>query len=189
MTTVAFLGVVRSSSLVSGAGGVVSVSVLDVMERAAAGSSTVVEGEDSAAESLLVVTHPVLVSVLDVGPATVPSSLEQVLSIVLGGSPSAAVDVLRPEVERLNVASLSPGPVDICVDTAATVVNGCVTVAWGSVDVAVRTEGGLYVLNNLIDQVKPCVFFKKFIWLCFSRFLLIVMITDVFVSLIRDLLR
>ena len=165
-------------------------SVLDEVERAAAGSSTVVEGEDSAAESLLVVTHPVLVSVLDVVSAAVPSSLDQVLSIVLGGSPSAAVDALGLEVERLNVASLSPGPVDICVDTAATVVvDACVTAALGPGDVAVWTEGGLYVLNNIIDHVKPCVFCKIFIWLCFSPFPLIVMITDVFVSLIRDLLR
>ena len=43
-------------------------------------------------------------------------------------------------------------------ELAITVVDGCVAVAAGPVDVAVQTEGGLYVLIELIDYVKHCVF-------------------------------
>ena len=52
VTTVVFFGLVRPFSLSSGAGCAVSVSVLDNVERAVAGSSTVVQGEDTASESL-----------------------------------------------------------------------------------------------------------------------------------------
>ena len=113
VTNVVFPGVVRPSSLVSGSGGVVSASVLDKVKRAAAGSSTVVEGEDSASEVLLLVTRSVVESVLDVGLAAVPSSMEQVSSIVVGGSLSEAAKALRPKVERLKFASLSAGPLDV----------------------------------------------------------------------------
>ena len=82
---------VRPWSLVSGAGGIVSASVLDEVDRTAAGSSTAVEGEDSASEVLPLVTLSVVVSVLDVGSAAVLASVEQVSSIVVGGSSSAAV--------------------------------------------------------------------------------------------------
>ena len=68
LTTVVFLGVVVQSSLASRAGGVIIASFLDEVERTAAGSSTVVEGEDSASESLSVVTRSVVELVLDVGP-------------------------------------------------------------------------------------------------------------------------
>ena len=161
MTTVVFPVVVRPSHLISSADGVVSASVLDDVERAAVWSSIVNEGENSASESVSVVTRSVVESVLEVGPAAVPSSVEQVSSIVVGRFPSAPADALGLEVKRLSVAFLSPGPVDICVETA---VDGCVTVAAGPVDVAVQIEGGLYVLIELIDHVKHCVFCKNVIW-------------------------
>ena len=129
-------------------------SVLDEVEGAAAGSSTVVEGEDSASQALSLMTRSVVESVVDVGPAAVPLSLEQVSFVVVGGSPPAAVDALEPEVDRLSVASFSPGHVDICAETAANVVNVCVSVAAGPVDVTVQTEDGFYVLNELLDHVK-----------------------------------
>ena len=190
LMTVVFLGVVRPSCLISGAGGVVIASVVDEVERAAAGSSTVVEGEDSASESLSLVTRSVVESVLDVGTAAVQLSVEQVSSVAVAGSPSVAVDALGPEVERLSVASLSPGPVDICVETAATVVDGSVFVAAGPVDVTVQTDGGLYVLYEILDHVKYCVFCKIFSWLWFIFFFLCLSVrTDAFLSLVRDLLQ
>ena len=99
VATLVFPEVVRPSSLVSAAGGVVSASVLDQVERAAAGYSTVVEVEGSASESLSVVTRSVVKSVMYVRPAVVPSSKEPVLFVVVGGSSSAAVHALGPEVE------------------------------------------------------------------------------------------
>ena len=99
VTAVVFPGVVRPSSLASVAGGILSASVLNDVDGAAAGFSMVVKGEDSASESLSLVTGSVVESVLDVGPVAVPSSVEQRSSVVVGGSPSAAVDALVTEVE------------------------------------------------------------------------------------------
>ena len=48
MVVCCFSGVVRPSSLLSGAGGAVGASLPDDVERAVAGSSIVVEGENSA---------------------------------------------------------------------------------------------------------------------------------------------
>ena len=165
VTTVVFLGVVWPSGLLSGAGGVISALLPDDVEEAVAGSSTVVEGEASASESLSVVTPSVVESVLDVAPAAVPSSVEQMSSVVVGVSPSAGVHALGPEVERLNVASLAPGPVDVCMGTAAIVVDDCITAAVGPIDVAVQTEGGLCVFNEHIDHVKDCVLCNTLGWL------------------------
>ena len=81
-------------------------------------------------------------SVLDLKPAAVPSAVAQV-SCVLDG-----VFLLRlwmlwgSEVERLGVASLYPGPVDVYVGTTATVLNDCIPTAAGPVDVAKETEVG-----------------------------------------------
>ena len=117
-----FSGVVRPSSLVSDAGGVVSVSVLDEVDRVAAGSSTVFEGDGSASEVLWLVTRSLVESFLDVRPPPpVPPSVSPVVD---SRSPSSVVDALGPEFGQLSVASLSPGPVDICLETAATVVDG-----------------------------------------------------------------
>ena len=158
VTTVVFPGAVRPYIPVSGDDGVVSASVLHEVGRAAAGSSTVVEVETSASEALSVVTHSVVESVVDVGPPAVQSPVEQLTSVVAGRSHSAVVDALGPEFEQLSVASLSPGPVDICVDTAATAVGACVSFAAGRVVLADRTESRFYVLNEVIGHVKPCMF-------------------------------
>ena len=146
----------RYLSLVTDAGGVVNASVLVEVERA----STVVQGEDSASKVLSLVTRSVVESVLNVRPAAVPMSVEQLSSVVVSGSPFAAVDTLGPEVEQLSVVTLSPGPVDICVETAATAADGCVIVAAGPIHVSVQTDGGLHVLIKLIDRVKHCVLCK-----------------------------
>ena len=127
----------RPYSPVSSVAGFVSASVLNNAERVAARSSTVVEGEDSASEALSMVTCCILDSLLDVGPAAVSSSVEPVSSVVIGGSPSATVDALGPIVDGLGVDSLSPGLVDNCLETAATVVVGCVTAAAVPLDGAV----------------------------------------------------
>ena len=82
------------------------------------------------------------------------------VTVEIGGSLSAAVDALGLKVERLSVAILSPGPVDICVETAATVVDGYVTAAARPVDLAVQTEGGLFVRIEFIDHVEHCVICK-----------------------------
>ena len=60
--------------------------------------------------------------------------MKQVSSVVFGWSPFEAVDSLGPKVERLSVAFLSTGPVNISVETAAPVVDSCVTVAADPVD-------------------------------------------------------
>ena len=142
VATVVFIGVVLASSLLSGAGGVASASLLHDVERALTGSSTFFEGEHSAPESFSVVTRSVVESALGEEPAGVSSSVEQVLSVVAGGSLPEDVNVLGPKVERLIVASSSPEPVRVCVRITATVVEDGVTVAACPVDVAVQTEGG-----------------------------------------------
>ena len=58
------------------------------------------------------------------------------------------------------MASLSPGPVDICLETTATVAGNCVAVAAGPDDFPVQIEGGSYVLFELI--VKHFVFCTLF---------------------------
>ena len=157
VTTVVFSGLVRPSSLLSGDGGVVSASLLDDLVRAVAGSSTAVVGEHSTSESLSMVTRSVAEPVLYVEPAGVPSSVDLLPSSVVALSHLAAADILGPAVWRLSVASSSPGPVDICVGTAATVVDDCIAPASGQVDSAVQIEAWLCVLSALIEPVKFCV--------------------------------
>ena len=79
------------------------------------------------------------------------------------GLPLRLLLLRGPEVERLRVPFLSPGPADICVETAATAVDGCVIVAAGPVDVVVQTEAGFLCLTELIDHVKHCVFCASFL--------------------------
>ena len=52
---------------------------------------------------------------------------------------------------------LYPESVDICVVTIDNVDEGDGTTSAGPVDVGARTEGGLFVLNELIDHLKPCL--------------------------------
>ena len=72
LTTVVFPGVFRPTNPFFAAGGAISASFPHDMERTVAGSSNVAQGEDSASESLSVVTRSVVQSVLDVGSAGVP---------------------------------------------------------------------------------------------------------------------
>ena len=152
-------------------------------------SSTVVESQNSASEELSAVTRSVVESMLDVEPAYMPSSLEQMSSVVNAGSPAATVDALGPEVERLSATFLSSKSADICVETVTTVEDGCVTVAAGPVVVAVQTEGGLCSLNELIDHVKHCVFCKLLRSLVLVIFPCFEWKQMFFVSLIRDFLQ
>ena len=136
MLSLAFCG----HPFISGAGGAVSASLLDDVERAVFGSSTIVGGKGSAPESIPVVTHSVVVSVLDVEPAGVSWSADRVPSVVFDVSLSVGVDAVGSKVERLCDASSSLEPVDVCIRTTATVPKDGVTAAAGAVDVAVRTE-------------------------------------------------
>ena len=87
-------------------------------------------------------------SVLDVESNGVQSSVERVPSVLIGGSLSADVDALGPEVERLSVVSSSPAAEGVSVGTTTTVFDDGVTVAAKPVDVAVQTEGGQSVLRT-----------------------------------------
>ena len=120
LTTVVIPGEVRPSSPLLGAVVAVSATLSDNVEGAVSGSSTVVEGEDNASESISVVTCSVVESVLDVEPAGVPSSVNRVSSVAIGGSLSSNVNALGPQMERLSVTFLSPEPVGVCVRTTAT---------------------------------------------------------------------
>ena len=154
VTTVVFPVVVRPFSLLSVAGTAVSASVLDDVEKAVAGSSTIVEGRDSASESISVVTRSVVRLVLDVeaSAAVVSSSTDPVPSVVASVSLLVDVDALVFEEEQLNATSSSPEPVDICVGTTANVVEDDGTA--GPVDVAIQTERWLCFLNECMDHVK-----------------------------------
>ena len=104
---VVFLGVEWPCSLYSGARSAVSASVLDDVERAVAGSATVMEDRDRELEPLTVVTRSVVESVVDFRPSgeTISSSLDLGPYVVIGVFLLAKVDALGPEVERLSVAS------------------------------------------------------------------------------------
>ena len=130
------------------------------MGRALAGSSIVVEGEDSASELPLAVTRWFVKSLLDVEPVVVPSSADHKLSVAAGGLLPADVEALGPEVERLSVSCSSPQPKDVCVGTTATVAEDGVIAAAGQVVLAVQTEGRLCVVTELSYQVKHCVLCK-----------------------------
>ena len=108
----------RPSSFSSGAGCVVSASVLEDVETAVTESSTVMETGDSASESLSVVTLFVVESLLDVEPAAVPSSVSRMPSVAAGGSLSVDLEALVPVME---CASSSPKPVDFCMGTTTSV--------------------------------------------------------------------
>ena len=135
-----FPGLFRPSSLFSAAPGDVSASVPHDVERTVAGSSTVAQGEDSASESLSVVTRSVVESVLDVGPAGVPSTFEPGESIMAGISLLADVDGLGFEAEQLSVAFLSPYPGTSVPGPPSIVLMVMVLLFWDPVDVAVQTE-------------------------------------------------
>ena len=70
---------VRPSSLVSGTGDVVGASILDLVEKAVAWSSAVVDVEDSASQSLSVTTRWVMESVLKVELAGAPPVIDEYL--------------------------------------------------------------------------------------------------------------
>ena len=106
------------------------------------------EGEDSASESLSILTRSVVELVFDVEPAGVPLSVDRVPYFVVSGSLFAQVYALWPAVEQLRVASLSPVPVGVCLGSTANVVEDGVTAAGSPVVVAVQTKGGLCVLKN-----------------------------------------
>ena len=125
-----------------GARGAVNASVLDDVERAVTGSTTVVEGKEGALQSLSVMIRSVAELVLDVGPSSVAvsSSVDPGPSIVPSGSLSAGEDTLRFKRERVSVTFSSPEPVDVCVGTTANVDEGIETTSVGTVDVGVQTE-------------------------------------------------
>ena len=151
-------GVVWASSLFSGVGGAVGASVLDDAEGAVIESF--LEGKESASVSLSVRTRSAMESLLyaETFVVYVPSSVNLGPSLIAGVFLLAEVGAPNPEVERLSVDSSSPKPVEICVGTASNNVEGTAgTNVAGSVDVAVQTEGRLYVSNEFHDYIEHCV--------------------------------
>ena len=158
------------SSLSSRAGDAVSASVLDDVERVVVGSSSVVEGEDSAPKSFSVLTRFFVESGLDVDPTGKSSSADRVPSFVIDGSLPADVEVLRTEIERLSVAFSCPEPMDVCFATISTVSEDGANTTAGPVYVAVQTEGRYCVLKTVIIFVKHCVLCKLLGWLDLAIF-------------------
>ena len=150
-------GVVRWCSISSGAGGIVSASVLDDVETAANEYLSFLEGEQSASESHSVVTPSLVESVLDAEPSGVPSTADPVLSVGASMSLSVDLNALRPEIERLSVPFSSAKPVNIRVQTTASVVEGNENTPAGSGDLFFHIERLFCVLKEFFDLVKPCV--------------------------------
>ena len=128
-----------TTSLCSSAACVVSASLLDNVERAVTDSVVLLECEESASESLSLVSRSIVLLALDAElyGVFVPSSLNSEPSVAAGLPLSVNIDILGLDVERLSVAPSSPEPVNICAGTTVIVVKGDCTTAAGPVVVAV----------------------------------------------------